>query len=284
MQKNGEIRTLEDGLARLYLPNGSSIVLAPQTAIILLSLERDPNGISSRLSLQRGQIWVFLNGGILDIETPAGIASVRGSYLSVQIDPTSGEVRITCLEGDCTLVNQTGSYSLVAGQAAIITNFDSPPTPGLMSEEDLHAWLMANPEATVIIPAMSATISVLPTGIATTTFTPTPTDTPTATATLEPGVTPTETPPETHTPTVTLSPTATQPGPSPTPQPTQTKTKTPQPTSTKTPGPSPTNTPIPSPTNTPVPSPTRTPLPPSPTNTPLPTSTNTPEPTGYPPP
>jgi hypothetical protein len=94
---------------------------------------------------------VILGGGSAEVDTPSGLATVRGSYLSVSVNPDTGEVYVTCLEGNCGLSNAAGSVELVAGQTAVITNADLPPNVGEMTVEDIQQWLDFNPEATLVV-------------------------------------------------------------------------------------------------------------------------------------
>ena len=143
--------------------------------------------------------------------------------MSVSVDPDSNEVIVTCLEGICSLENEEGTVEIMAGQKASITNFSEPPQSEFMTEEEINEWLEENPEATMVLNAMSATVDEIPSSTtepegeeddvttggggvvaaATSTYTPKPTTTFPAKATST--HTPTHT--HTHTPTKTNTPT-----------------------------------------------------------------------------
>ena len=122
-------------------------------------MENTEEGILTRLRLEIGRLWVILNGGAVEVDTPSGLASVRGSYLHVWVMPESEETLVTCLEGVCTLGNQEGTVTLVAGQTASITGSETPPTSGKMSDADVGEWLEMNPEATLVIVPLTATVA-----------------------------------------------------------------------------------------------------------------------------
>lgn len=168
LETGGEVETGDDGRTRVNLSNGTFFRTGPSSHFVLQSLEDNNGDPLARLQLEFGKVWVILTAGVLEIETPSGTASVRGSYLYVESKPDQS-VKITCLEGDCSLKNSAGSADLVAGQAATITDETSAPQKGNMTEDDFNQWLTINPEAQEIIPAVTATQGALPP-----TITPTP--------------------------------------------------------------------------------------------------------------
>jgi len=169
LQVGGQVRTGDGGSTRLDLSTGTLIRVASSSQFTLLSNEPVNDGLFSRLRLEAGRLWIILNGGTAEVETPSGVAAVRGSYLMVEVLPDGG-VLITCLEGTCDLGNEAGSVSLTSGQNAVISNYGSAPVAGKMTDGQVNDWLANNPEAALVIPA-------------TETPTPTPSLTPTATST-----------------------------------------------------------------------------------------------------
>ena len=178
-----QVKTLEDGRARLDLSNGTIIRLSSLTLFTLESQEARAEGLFTRFKLEAGKVWVILSGGSVEVDTPSGVASVRGSYMSVEYDPESGGVFITCLEGSCTLSNGGGTVTLIAGQTAYAANFDTPPVVGEMDDEDVQDWLDHNPEATLVVHPPTGTVEATVTPSSTPTKTATPTATATATTT-----------------------------------------------------------------------------------------------------
>jgi hypothetical protein len=159
LNPGSELQTGDDGRARLDLSDGTILRAGPSSHYKLKSIENTDNGLTTQVELLTGKLWILLKTGSIEVETPSGVASVRGSYLSV--DTNGNSIRITCLEGDCSLGNQSGTTKLVAGQSAIIKNIEEAPTVDRMSEEDFAEWLSVNPEARIIIPAVTATQSAL---------------------------------------------------------------------------------------------------------------------------
>lgn len=167
LQENGSVQTGDDGRVRLDLSTGTIIRMSPSSLFTLVSNQESNGGLLTQLKLQAGRIFIILKGGSMDVDTPSGVASVRGSYLSVEVDPTTGDVYVTCLEGHCSANNPAGSIDLTNGQKTILFHFD-PNTgnytaPGLedMSPEDFQNWLDENPEAQNIINQAYATLTAM---------------------------------------------------------------------------------------------------------------------------
>lgn len=205
MVVNSQLQTGEDGRVRVTLSDNSIIRIGPNSDFTLLGEEEDELGFFTKLKLEAGDLFVILQGGSLQVDTPQGQASVRGSYLEVTINPDTGEITITCLEGECTAETVGGRVTMTAGQSATITSEDLPPGLGVMTEEDVKRWLEHNPEATVVILLLTATVESRENDESTPTETPTPTNTVTLTSTNTPTLTPANTPIPSNTPTPQLT-------------------------------------------------------------------------------
>jgi hypothetical protein len=143
----------EDSRARLDLqPEGTIVRLGPNTLFSVEDVSPDPAEPFTKLKLLFGQLWVILNGGEMEVETPLGTAAVRGSYMSVAVDPLKESVTVTCLEGQCVVENDFGSVELTDGQASGFLGEDTPPSEAReMFEEEFDEWFEASPEAEELI-------------------------------------------------------------------------------------------------------------------------------------
>jgi hypothetical protein len=237
LTEGSQVHTGAGAKAKISLSDGTILRLRPDTLVTLDRLTNDPNNPFTRLLLALGKVFVILKSGQLEVQSPVGVASVTGSFLSVEYQAGTNTVLVTCLEGNCTLRNDQGGTALITGQAASLSGgAGAGAVLRWMTSDEIQAWLDDNPEAQAVAPAA---LTALPTSTGTETQTPTPTATRTATATA------TAIPP-THTPTSTA-------------------TRRPRPTITRTPIP-PSLTPVP-PSATPTPA-SPTPVPPGPTWTP----------------
>ncbi len=162
LQVGGQVRTGPDGKARLDFPDGTLMRVGPNSTYTLEGLEDRSTGPFAQIKLAAGQIWVILSGGTMEVETPSGLASVRGSYLGVGVDELTGQVIITCLEGICAASNDAGSVWLYAGQSAIMYDLTTMPEMGIITQAQMEAWFAANPEAYGITQQITETVAALP--------------------------------------------------------------------------------------------------------------------------
>lgn len=178
LQVGGQVRTGADGRARLNLSSGSMIRVGPNSLFQFQSNQPVQGGLLTHLILQSGQVWISLHGGGVDVETPSGVASVRGSYMKISVDPLTRDVWVNCIEGLCQTQSPAGTIDLVSGQGSLLYAWDAaagvgPMTPSLypLSQQEVAEFVTVNPECQPVVATANATASALP---QTPQFTPTP--------------------------------------------------------------------------------------------------------------
>lgn len=207
----GAIRTGVDSRARLDLNDGTILRLAPLSSFTLQGLptssEADP---LTQLQLVIGKLWVNLTGGAVEVETPVGVATVRGSFAVFEYidgdpaDPTDDILIVSCLEGSCRATNATVDERMGNLEKVILSNGGATVTRLTLTEADVQAFLADNPEAQRMVVTLTAAAPSATVASETPPVTPTATDTPT------PSPLPiTLTPSQTRTPTATSTPTPT---------------------------------------------------------------------------
>lgn len=158
--QGGQVRTAEDGRTRLDLSDGTFLRLGPSTLFTLTGSEP----AQSKVDLLLGQIWIVLTGGELQVRTPSGMASVRGSYMSVAYNPATARTRVTCLEGSCLVQSFTQGCELSTGQAAELLGPEEAQQEEIdilveaIPQEELEQWLEFMPEAEEIMPLVEQTL------------------------------------------------------------------------------------------------------------------------------
>ena len=126
--QGGEVRTLTEASARLDFTDGSLLRLAPDSLIEITRYEED------RLSfdLTDGRLWLnvadVLVIGNIQVETPVGVAAVRGSVMGVVYDAVRQYMLTVCLHGACSLFNALGQVDLLFGQQSDIPGAGQAPT------------------------------------------------------------------------------------------------------------------------------------------------------------
>lgn len=195
----GQVQTGDASRARLDLDDGSIVRMAANSSFTLQSVEPQGDGaIVARLQLEFGKLWVSLFGGELQVETPAGVATVRGSFAVFSYRP--GDLNtidddvlvLDCLEGVCTARNQVIQAQL--GNLERIVLGPQNSFRQRLTDADVQLFLQENPESarlsatlTAAPPATSAAPPATATGTATlAALIPTSTATATSTATRTP--------------------------------------------------------------------------------------------------
>jgi len=145
---NGGVETGSDGRARLdLLPDGTIVRVGPNSSFNVPELTVVNGQPKTTLELVFGKVYILLNGGSLDIKTPIGIASVRGSVLSVVYDPATKRVTASCLEGHCALGDEQGNeVPLTQDQASFIDPGKLPVEPIKVERSEVQDWLDQVPE------------------------------------------------------------------------------------------------------------------------------------------
>lgn len=187
---NGQVQTGDNGRVRLDLSSGTIIRISPSSVFTLTSNYEAEGGLLTKIKLEVGKIFIILNGGQADVETPSGVASVRGSYMKVEVDPQTNTIYITCLEGNCSASNPAGTVNFTNGQRVILFAQDENgnwqvPNVEPMTPEEFQEWLDNNPEAEELFNQAMATLTAMAQS----------TEAPTEEATPEPTEEPTEVPP-----------------------------------------------------------------------------------------
>ena len=157
-----QVKTLQNSQARLDLATGTIVRLGPNTLFTLEVQQNGSDGLFTRIWMDIGKVWVILNGGTLEIETPSGLAAVRGSYMSVEYYPEDNDLTVTCLEGICSLQNEMGKMNMVAGEACDIEDPNEPPHGRMMNSTEMDEWMGMNPEATMMVPQLTKTVAAMP--------------------------------------------------------------------------------------------------------------------------
>jgi len=141
----GGVRTGEESRVRIDISDGTIVRIAPNTEFTLLELSPAETDPITRLQMETGKVFVWvtkaLGLGTFEIETPSGVATVRGSLMSAEYDDATGRFLITCLEGECRLAVGEVFTDLTEGQQTEIASAGERPVAArLMDEAQLDDW------------------------------------------------------------------------------------------------------------------------------------------------
>ncbi len=151
LQAGGGVKTGDESRVRIDTSDGSLIRISPNTEFELLEFSTADGDPVTRLQLEAGRVWVWvaqsLGAGTFEVETPEGVATVRGSLMSVAFDKVTRRLAVTCLEGLCRLRDRlNNAVDLVDGQQSEILGAAPTPTRR-MTRQELQDWLDEFPEA-----------------------------------------------------------------------------------------------------------------------------------------
>ena len=126
-------------------------------------------------------------GEPLRIVTPAGTASPRGTWMSVEYDKDTDEAEVDCFRGVCELENEFGKKVMTDEQKSTSTKDKEPSKPVFLDDDEKQEFLdlpevkkkeVQVPTPEVVPPTLTPTPDPTPTERPADTPTPEPTDTP----------------------------------------------------------------------------------------------------------
>ncbi len=149
-----EVKTGADGRVRIELTEGTVVRLIENSQFGLAAVSQDASDPSTKVTLAFGSVFAVLAGGSLDIETAAGVASVRGSQLGVGIVPGAAGVDVSCMEGTVAMATTDGAAVPVPpGQQAAV----APGQAATVAEvpiASLGNWMESVPESIAQVPGV----------------------------------------------------------------------------------------------------------------------------------
>lgn len=154
--EGGSVETGDDGRVRADLmPEGTIVRVGPNSAFLLPKLTEENGEPNTTIQLLFGKVFILLKGGTLSVETPSGVASVRGSLLSVEYDPETKRINAACLEGECSLQGEEGDeIDIPEGEESFIYEGESPMDPFPMDQDEVQEWLDENPDLNLFMPEL----------------------------------------------------------------------------------------------------------------------------------
>ncbi|MBI3159024.1 MAG: FecR domain-containing protein [Chloroflexi bacterium] len=142
-----QLSTGADGRAAVRFSEGTLTRVSPNSAMTLTGMSADASEPTTEFKLDSGGLFVILNGGSAEVETNAGVASVRGSYLNVRVTP-QGRTIAACLEGQCSLATNAGEVALTNGQRSRASSADeAPEDPQDMDAYEYNLWFEEDDDA-----------------------------------------------------------------------------------------------------------------------------------------
>lgn len=122
-----------------FTDDGSILRLNPSSQVRLIAGE-DGSPVVRTLQLEFGEVWARVNrrgGAEFRVETPAGVAAVKGTELLVRVD-SQGVTTVITLEGVLEFFNQGGRTELTAGRKTVAESQTDAPEATPATREELR--------------------------------------------------------------------------------------------------------------------------------------------------
>ncbi len=133
------IRTGDKSLAALVFTDDKSLVKIRANSEVTVRGSREKKKVRKSLFMRLGELWAKVTkGNPFQVETPSGVAAVKGTEFYVTMDQ-SGNMVVFCMEGLIELINQLGRLDLNAGERGQLMRNDRP-SKRRMREEEKPRW------------------------------------------------------------------------------------------------------------------------------------------------
>jgi hypothetical protein len=160
IRAGGQIQTGPASGVRMNFDDGTIVRVSEQTKFTLTGT--DGTG-TAKATLDFGKLWVSLASGKLEVDTPVGVASVRGSYAVFEYtpgqDPNNPEddvLTVSCLEGTCEAQNETLNLDLGNLEQVVITSHGKKAEKLTLHDYDVQQFLAVNPESGGVVATLTA--------------------------------------------------------------------------------------------------------------------------------
>jgi hypothetical protein len=157
IHRGGKVWAQEASTARVDVEDGL-VRVAPNT---IFTLDR-PESDTLQLSLDEGQVWIDIEGlapgEVFEVQTPAAVASVRGTRFGVRVS-ADGTTVVSTRVGTVTVEAATAAVTLTPGLQTTVVQGDAPEEPEPISPQEQVRWGMAaGSELDVALPAVGDSV------------------------------------------------------------------------------------------------------------------------------
>ena len=176
LEVGGQLRTGAGSRTRVDFSEGTIVRLGENTFFTIDANTGAGGDPFASFSLEVGKLWASLTGGSLEVDTPIGVATVRGSYAFFEYVPgdpndlSDDVLTLKCLEGSCRAENQTVDERLGNLEQIVLTGGGQQFTRDRLGFDAVEDFVNNNPE---VGQALVATLIAAPPPTATP-ETPTP--------------------------------------------------------------------------------------------------------------
>ncbi|HET7231650.1 MAG TPA: FecR family protein [Longimicrobium sp.] len=140
LRNGAEVLTGPSTRAALRFTDDASILRLNPNARVRLTSGNEQGVVVRTLNLEFGELWVRVNRQArthLRVQTPAGVAAVKGTQFVVRVD-SQGVTTVLTLEGVVEFFNEGGRVDLPAGRKVTAASQTDVPQAQPASAQELH--------------------------------------------------------------------------------------------------------------------------------------------------
>ncbi|MBD3376879.1 hypothetical protein GF406_17715 [candidate division KSB1 bacterium] len=137
LDDGAKIRTAEDALVAIVFTDDKSMMKIRGGSLVEINGDRGVKGIKKRIKLDLGSIWsrITSGGAAYRLETPSGVAAVKGTIFYTMVDQ-NGLTTVIGIEGIVELFNNLGSVEVGQGTTGMLSKSETPTLGPTTSYED----------------------------------------------------------------------------------------------------------------------------------------------------
>jgi hypothetical protein len=135
------VLTSENTRAAIRFTDDGSILRLNPSSKLQVRAEGDRNAITKTLNLEFGELWSKVNhkdGSQYRIQTPAGVAAVKGTEFIIRVG-ADGATTVITLEGVVEFFNGAGRTDVSAGRKTTVNNANQAPVAVATKPEDVKS-------------------------------------------------------------------------------------------------------------------------------------------------
>ena len=154
--EGGQVQTRAASRVRLDFSEGTTVRLGADSLVTVQALTGTGNDAFSRFFLESGKVWISLFGGSFTIETPVGVATVRGSFAVFEYDRTNDVLTVDCIEGTCTAANDAVDERMGNLEGVVLRRAGRQVTRTVLNANTVQDFVRNSPEGRPVIATLTA--------------------------------------------------------------------------------------------------------------------------------
>lgn len=146
LHQGDELRTGTDGRVTFMLDDGTAAILTENATLTMTTISGTTESPITKFFLDGGEIVTLHDGKLAkdaayEVETPSGVAAIRGSSLVVHYDAKTKTMTAACLEGTCQIKQPDGEVIQVEpGQEVEVEEDGTVSEPREIPSDKQDTW------------------------------------------------------------------------------------------------------------------------------------------------